>query len=268
MDVFLAEHGLALLAVIVCLVATLAIAPGLALLLSGSEYRDDLGLTMPLAVGQALLVVAGAWWVVGSPGDWSLVLRAVAAGGALYAILATGTLLDDVHWRLGQGERRVWDPAVPLGSAVIAVGAWWAIGAWLPLPLAISLVVLLLGAAAWWWLRLLRGGGRGREEPRRRLTDSPAFLRAILSAASSTYAAWCDLDDAMPPDWTVGEPRFDADRNAWQLQAVDGARLDPPERVAPGSRPHRLTASAPSEVEVIREMARRFRAIGNTQARE
>jgi hypothetical protein len=69
-------------------------------------------------------------------------------------------------------------------------------------------------------------------------------------------AAWSDLHDAKPDGWFVGRPSYDEGRKVWEQYA-----FDPSERAQAGVRSREWTAVAPTEIEVIRELARRLRLI-------
>ena len=68
--------------------------------------------------------------------------------------------------------------------------------------------------------------------------------------------AWTDLHDAKPAGWYVGRPSYDERRRVWEQYA-----FDPSERAHPGVRSREWTAVAPTELEVIRELARCLRLI-------
>jgi hypothetical protein len=69
-------------------------------------------------------------------------------------------------------------------------------------------------------------------------------------------AAWDDLHDAKPPGWFVGRPFYHERDRAWEQYA-----FDPSERAVVGVRSREWTAVAPTEAEVIRELARCLRLI-------
>ncbi len=68
--------------------------------------------------------------------------------------------------------------------------------------------------------------------------------------------AWDDLHDATPDGWFVGQPSYDERRKVWEQYA-----FDPAERALAGVRSREWTAVAPTELEVIRELARCLRLI-------
>jgi hypothetical protein len=70
-------------------------------------------------------------------------------------------------------------------------------------------------------------------------------------------AAWDELHAALPPGWWVGRPSYHDERWEWLLYA-----FDPSERPVVGIRQREWEAVAPTEVEVVREMARCLREIG------
>ena len=69
--------------------------------------------------------------------------------------------------------------------------------------------------------------------------------------------AWNDLHDATPDGWFVGRPSYDERRRVWEQHA-----FDPSERARAGVRSREWTAVASSQLEVMRELARCFRLIG------
>jgi hypothetical protein len=74
----------------------------------------------------------------------------------------------------------------------------------------------------------------------------------------STYLeeAWIDLHDVTPPGWFVGQLVNDRRPEVWEQYA-----FDPSERAQVGVRSREWTAVAPTEVGVIRELARCLRLI-------
>ena len=66
--------------------------------------------------------------------------------------------------------------------------------------------------------------------------------------------AWYDLHDAKPAGWFVGRPSYSERYKAWEQYA-----FDPSERAQVGLRSRECTAVAPTEVEVVRELARCLR---------
>lgn len=69
-------------------------------------------------------------------------------------------------------------------------------------------------------------------------------------------AAWDDLRTALPAGWWVGSPSHHDECREWVLYAYV-----PHERPVAGRRQREWLAVAPSEVEVVREMARCIREI-------
>jgi hypothetical protein len=66
-------------------------------------------------------------------------------------------------------------------------------------------------------------------------------------------AAWDALRSALPAGWTVGRPSHRSEERRWLLYA-----FDPRERPKAGKRTRAVEATASTELEVIREMARRL----------
>jgi hypothetical protein len=73
--------------------------------------------------------------------------------------------------------------------------------------------------------------------------------------------AWAELRDDMSAGWFVGRPSHDARRGLREQHA-----FDPREPAQAGARSLEWTAGAPTQVEVIRELARCLRLIRNGQA--
>jgi hypothetical protein len=69
-------------------------------------------------------------------------------------------------------------------------------------------------------------------------------------------AAWDELHDAKRDGWFVGQPVY-IERHRWEQYAFDTR-----ERAKHGHRSRDWTAVAQSELEVVREMARCLRLIG------
>jgi hypothetical protein len=68
--------------------------------------------------------------------------------------------------------------------------------------------------------------------------------------------AWDDLHDAKPVGRYVGRSTYIEGRGVWEQYA-----FDPRERARAGARSREWTAVAPTEPEVIRELARCLRLI-------
>ena len=68
--------------------------------------------------------------------------------------------------------------------------------------------------------------------------------------------AWDELHDATPPGWFAGRPSYDERRHVWEQCACD-----PTERAHGGARSREWTAIGPTELEVMRELARCLRLI-------
>lgn len=79
-------------------------------------------------------------------------------------------------------------------------------------------------------------------------TSSPYDRRAM---SNDLEDAWGDLHDATPAGLFVGRPSYDEGRRVWEHYA-----FDPSGRAQVGVRSREWTAVAPSELEVIRELAR------------
>jgi hypothetical protein len=62
--------------------------------------------------------------------------------------------------------------------------------------------------------------------------------------------------DAAPQGWHVGQPSYDERRSVWEQHA-----FDPTGQAKAGVRSREWTAVAPTELEVIRELARCLRVI-------
>jgi hypothetical protein len=74
--------------------------------------------------------------------------------------------------------------------------------------------------------------------------------------ATDLEAAWSELHDAMPSGWFVGRPTFRHDLDGWEQYAFDTT-----EKAVNGKRSREWTAVAPTEVSVVREMARCLREL-------
>ena len=70
-------------------------------------------------------------------------------------------------------------------------------------------------------------------------------------------AAWSELHDAKPDGWFVGPPMYHERRREWEQYAFDTR-----EKAKAGHRSREWTAVAGSELEVVREMARCLRLLG------
>lgn len=68
--------------------------------------------------------------------------------------------------------------------------------------------------------------------------------------------AWTELLEAMPSGWYVGQPMYHDERQEWQMYA-----FDPSERPKVGLRSRERQTAHPTEVGVVREMARCLREI-------
>ena len=80
--------------------------------------------------------------------------------------------------------------------------------------------------------------------------------RVDPSHADLLDEAWHDVHAAMPAGWTVGRTSHHPERQEWLMYA-----FDPSERPKVGLRSREWTAVAPTELLVVREMARCLRAI-------
>jgi hypothetical protein len=69
--------------------------------------------------------------------------------------------------------------------------------------------------------------------------------------------AYADLLAATPPGWHVGGPTLHDERGEWVMYA-----FDPGEQPKVGQRSRQWTAVHPTEVGVVREMARCLQEIG------
>jgi hypothetical protein len=63
--------------------------------------------------------------------------------------------------------------------------------------------------------------------------------------------AWNDLHDSIPPGWFVGRQSEHPERGEWVMYA-----FDPSERPKVGKRSRQWTAQHPTQIGVLREMAR------------
>jgi hypothetical protein len=87
--------------------------------------------------------------------------------------------------------------------------------------------------------------------------EAAAILgRLILDAPAYLDDAWGELHDATAAGWLVGYPAFDEERSVWEQHAYD-----PTERARSGVRRREWTAVAPTQLEVIHELARCLRLI-------
>jgi hypothetical protein len=64
-------------------------------------------------------------------------------------------------------------------------------------------------------------------------------------------AAWAAVHEATPPGWYVGRPSYHPERQEWVTFA-----FDPSEKAVMGQRERQWTAVHPTELGVVREMAR------------
>ena len=76
-------------------------------------------------------------------------------------------------------------------------------------------------------------------------------------------AAWDELHDAKPDGWFVGQPMYHEHRREWEQYAFDTR-----ERPKAGTGRGSGRRSRASELEVVREMARCLRLIGEGQVPE
>jgi len=74
--------------------------------------------------------------------------------------------------------------------------------------------------------------------------------------ATDLEAAWSELHDAMPSGWFVGRSNFRHDLDTCEQYAFDAA-----EKAVNGKRSREWTAVAPTEVALVREMARCLREL-------
>ena len=84
--------------------------------------------------------------------------------------------------------------------------------------------------------------------------------RTIVAMSTDLEDAWHDLHDATPDGWYVGRPSHYADRGTWKQHAFDATA-----RAQVGVRSREWTAVAPTELEVVRELARCLRLIREGQ---
>jgi len=71
-------------------------------------------------------------------------------------------------------------------------------------------------------------------------------------------AAWDAVHDATPPGWYIGHPGYNDALKVWEQYAYIPAES----RRGVGHRTHEWTAVGQTELEVVREMARCLREIG------
>lgn len=77
-----------------------------------------------------------------------------------------------------------------------------------------------------------------------------------MTTADDREQAWDELHAATPPDWWVGTPSYVEGYDGWVVYAYDQS-----EGREMGKRKREWTAVAPTEEEVVREMARCLREI-------
>ena len=92
-------------------------------------------------------------------------------------------------------------------------------------------------------------------------SPTPAMEPSAIASRTSrsrrvSWAPWSELRDATPPGRYVGRPFHDEGRRVWEQYA-----FDPAERAKTGVRSREWTAVAPTELEVVRELARCLRLI-------
>lgn len=79
----------------------------------------------------------------------------------------------------------------------------------------------------------------------------------ILVLVTDLEQAWAELLESAPASWFIGTPGYHVERDQWALYAFDTT-----ERVKIGRRSREWTAVAPTEEDVVREMACCLREIG------
>jgi hypothetical protein len=80
----------------------------------------------------------------------------------------------------------------------------------------------------------------------------------LPAVTSERERAWSELLDATPSGWYVGTPVYHVERRESAIYAFDTT-----ERAHIGKRSREWTAVAPTEADVVREMARCLREIGS-----
>jgi hypothetical protein len=78
-----------------------------------------------------------------------------------------------------------------------------------------------------------------------------------VTTGDDIASAWAAVHDATPPNWYVGRPSYHDERHEWVMYAFDQR-----ERPSVGVRSREWTAVAATEVEVLLEMARCLRELG------
>ena len=86
-------------------------------------------------------------------------------------------------------------------------------------------------------------------------------IRPSYHARVTLPGAWSAVHDATPAGWYVGRPSYHNERRQWVQYA-----FDPAERPSVGLRSREWTAVAPTEAEVVREMAHCLREIKEGRA--
>jgi len=76
------------------------------------------------------------------------------------------------------------------------------------------------------------------------------------------HDAWNELHEATPTGWHVERPRYHRESREWVQYA-----FDPSERPVVGLRSRERTARAESEVDVVTEMTRCLRKLGEGRGR-
>ena len=82
-------------------------------------------------------------------------------------------------------------------------------------------------------------------------------LPTVTPDADELETAWDAVHDATPAGWFVGQPSYHDERREWMMYA-----FDPIERAEVGVRSREWTAVGATETDVLREMARCLREIG------
>jgi hypothetical protein len=98
-------------------------------------------------------------------------------------------------------------------------------------------------------------------EPGIEPTGAEPYHRPAMS--TDLDVAWTDLHDAKPDGWYVGRPSYDERCEVWEQYPYD-----PQERAQDSVRTREWTAVAPTELEVIRELARCLRLIREVRVPE
>jgi hypothetical protein len=100
-----------------------------------------------------------------------------------------------------------------------------------------------------------------KPRPPRSVALSSRLTGIPRAAGRRSWASCWRCSRPRPGGWFVGQPSYHHERNEWLIYA-----FDPSERPVVGKRSREWTAIAPTEADVVREMACCLREIGEGRA--